>query len=494
MSDLEQKLFKRLSAYVGKTQTELRQTFSIESSAKNINEVLLTRMLDYEEKTAYTAEFRNAGIIPKTIRIQKNGHIKESMSFPTFKFTEIIHESWENSTIYRALAYARFMFVVFEENADSEYVFSRVKFWTISENDLQEVKKVWSRTVKIIQDGVVLTYNGKVTKNNLPKQTESPVAHVRPHAQNGNDTYPLPDGRNMVKQSFWLNRNYIENVSKEIPEDYYEAQDNLTINEEAFLKDVLIDDFFFLEDINKKFVAVYGKDNLSHINPKTLRLMGYVCYPDYIIRNTYKSAEEYFTERMLSRPLFDLAEWDVRMLQGTAATKVLELLKSNYDIIEYEEGKFITFTHISKVVNGMTKEMLRGYAADVICFMNSKGFFNSHSVKKAGFKNPLLDLGFSNWFYDSLLKYSGKVKYIYMGKNNLFYVGNTSLTQGDFLRSTLEECRSMDIELFIEDISIKYDVEIKKERTIATAKLAGLYYDSIMENIYYDKEDYYDEI
>ena len=81
-----------------------------------------------------------------------------------------------------------------------------------------------------------------------------------------------------------------------------------------------------------------------------------------------------------------------------------------------------------------------------------------------------------------------------MGKNNLFYVGNTSLTQGDFLRSTLEECRSMDIELFIEDISIKYDVEIKKERTIATAKLAGLYYDSIMEKIYYDKEDYYDEI
>lgn len=494
MNELEQRLFKRLSAYAGKTQSELRQTFSVESTAKNINEVLLTRMLDYEDKTTYTAEFRNAGIVPKTIRIQKNGHIKESMSFPTFKFTEIINESWENSTIYRALAYTRFMFVVFEENAESEYVFSRVKFWTISANDLQEVKRVWQRTAQIIREGVILSYNGKVTKNNLPKQTESPIAHVRPHAQNGNDTYPLPDGRSMVKQSFWLNRNYIENVIKEIPEELYGSQERLTVNEEAFLKDILIDDFLFLEDINKTFADVYGKDNLSHINSRTMRDMGYVCYPDYIIKSTYKTAEEYFQQKIKSRPVFDLADWDIRMLQGTAAAKVLELFKSKYEIIEYEEGKFISFSHIRNVVDGMSKEMLFDFTDEALVFLAGQSFFNAHSLRRDGFKHQLLDLGFSDCFYDSLLKYSGKVKYLCIGGNMLFYVSELPKSQGDFLRESLMESRSMDIELYIEGINQCFDVSFKKDRVLATAKLAGLYYDAIMEKIYYDKEDYYDEI
>ena len=56
----------------------------MEFTAKNLNEVLLSKMLGLEGKIAYTEEFQSASIVPKTIRVQKSGHIKESMSFPTF--------------------------------------------------------------------------------------------------------------------------------------------------------------------------------------------------------------------------------------------------------------------------------------------------------------------------------------------------------------------------------------------------------------------------
>ena len=39
--------------------------------------------------------------------------------------------------------------------------------------------------------------------------------HVRPHARNAADTYPLPDGRAMTKQCFWFNRTYVETIVKE---------------------------------------------------------------------------------------------------------------------------------------------------------------------------------------------------------------------------------------------------------------------------------------
>ena len=63
-----------------------------------------------------------------------------------------------------------------------------------------------------------------VIKNNLLKQTENRIIHVRPHtsktyAQLEDGTVyakgtiansdELPDGRRMTKQSFWLNNTYV---------------------------------------------------------------------------------------------------------------------------------------------------------------------------------------------------------------------------------------------------------------------------------------------
>ena len=211
-TDFETYIANKVKKYFGKTQEELKTLFGVNSSAKNLNEVLLSKMLGVSGKIAYTEEFQNANIIPKTIRIQKNGHIKESMSFPTFKFTEIINETWEDSTLLNYLEPAKFLFVIFKENKNGEYVFERIKFWNMPVEDLDEVRKVWEYTVKVIRDGVQIHNDGKVTHNNFPKSTENRVSHVRPHAKDSSDTYPLPDGREMPKQCFWLNRSYIESI------------------------------------------------------------------------------------------------------------------------------------------------------------------------------------------------------------------------------------------------------------------------------------------
>lgn len=187
--DFERLALKRLSYYFGKSQTELKRTFSLESSAKNINEVLLSKMLGIDGKLTSSAELLKSNIIPKTIRIQKTGHIKESMSFPTFKFTEIIQQKWEDSDFYKVLKNSVFMFVIFNENDMGDYIFSRIKFWRMSEKDLLEARNVWEKTAEIIRKGVKLEFDGRVTRNNLPSGSESPVAHVRPHARNAQDTY-----------------------------------------------------------------------------------------------------------------------------------------------------------------------------------------------------------------------------------------------------------------------------------------------------------------
>lgn len=212
----EDHIVAQISPYFGKTQDELKDMFQIQSSSKSINEILLAKMLGIQGKIAYTEEFQKAGIVPKTIRVRKDGTIKECMSFPTFDFIELSQEDeWEESELYNYLAPTKFLFVIFQENEQGELVFDRVKFWNIPNADLEEVRTVWERTVQTIREGVELVQTATGVKNNLPKCSENRVSHVRPHGRNGEDKLPLPDGRMMTKQCFWLNNTYIAEQIKQ---------------------------------------------------------------------------------------------------------------------------------------------------------------------------------------------------------------------------------------------------------------------------------------
>ena len=215
----EEYIIKKIRPFYGMTQRQLMQHFAVKSTAKSLNEILLACMLGVSGRISHTDEFKKAGMIPKTVRVQRDGSVKESMSFPTFDFIALSKEqSWETSELYNYLSPTKFMFVIFQENAQSG---ERIMFWNIPDRDLEHVRRVWERTVQTIRKGVVLipTLNG--VHNNLPKQSEDPVAHVRPHGIKASDKLPLPDGRMMTKQSFWLNNSYIAKQIKENGYDVY---------------------------------------------------------------------------------------------------------------------------------------------------------------------------------------------------------------------------------------------------------------------------------
>jgi len=145
-------------------------------------------------------EFEKAGVVMKTIRLEQDGKPKESMSFPAFKYKELVKETWDDST-FKDMLERRFFFVVYQRDEKGELRFKKVKFWTIPTHDLEvEVGSVWEETVQRIRAG-------KADK--LPGQKENLVAHVRPHARNSRDTDEAPDGKRLVKKCFWLNREYV---------------------------------------------------------------------------------------------------------------------------------------------------------------------------------------------------------------------------------------------------------------------------------------------
>jgi DNA mismatch repair protein MutH len=217
---IEEIVIEKFKPYYGKTIEEILEKTGVElnTSAKsfyaNLTKAILGIELDKEIE-----EFEKAEIQVKTVRLKENNLPKEDMSFPTFKYEELVNEDWENSDFKNILEH-KFLFVFFQfEN--EKLVLRKVKFWNMPYSDLLEVEKVWTKTQKIVAKGEIVKgfktdKNGKVSREtNFPNKEFSSISHVRPHAKDASDTYPLPKQDKLTKQMeytkhcFWLNNSYV---------------------------------------------------------------------------------------------------------------------------------------------------------------------------------------------------------------------------------------------------------------------------------------------
>ena len=232
--ELKEKTFQelieeRIGQYVGKSDKELCELFDRPYDNNKAQWIELAyRMLGIRSSKA--EEFNKANIVVKAVRIEENGKIRENSSLPTISFKKFAEEEWEDSDLFCYFDETKFFFVVYKKDGDV-YRLQGCQLWNMPYEDLHEtVYRGWKTAQNTVREGVLLTVkpNGSVS-NNLLKQTENSIIHMRPHSQKAYHQFldgtvigdnikngdQLPDGRWMTKQSFWLNNSYILSQLKE---------------------------------------------------------------------------------------------------------------------------------------------------------------------------------------------------------------------------------------------------------------------------------------
>ena len=196
----------------------------VDVSSKSIFSTLALEILGVHTENAEEFEKSNTEI--KTIRVEENGSIKESMSFPAISFEEFATEEWEDSILYDYFSETRILFVVFNKK-DGEYYLNRALFWHMPLPDLDGPgMKDWLRAQQVVREGVGFRLSGLRMFNTLPNQSETEIFHLRPHTNLSAYYLPslkgyirgdiekhadrLPNGDYMTKQSFWLNKDYVK--------------------------------------------------------------------------------------------------------------------------------------------------------------------------------------------------------------------------------------------------------------------------------------------
>lgn len=215
----EEEIINRIKQHYESSQKELGKIFEVNLEAKQANEIIISKILGLKGKISKTDEFLKANITVKTIRVEEKGNIKESMSFPSFKFEDIYKQNWEESDLYETLYSTKFLFVIFINDGE-DYILKRAMFWNMPAQDIYlHAKIVWETTKKLISEGKII----REQKNGrdftfFPDTKFDKCMHVRPHGKNKKDTLKLPvpdiltNRKYHLKQSFWFNANYIKSI------------------------------------------------------------------------------------------------------------------------------------------------------------------------------------------------------------------------------------------------------------------------------------------
>lgn len=170
--------------------------------------------------TAYdnAEEIRKAGIVAKTIRVQKNGTIRESMSFENINYDEIYeNDEWYESRWYEIVT-SKFMFVIFRETGeiapydkDKSYVFDRLVFWTMPQSDILTAEEYWRNIRENVLADTLTNDN-----NTFWRLRDHRYFHVRPKARYASDKYISPvSGTDVPKKAYWFNGEYVTKIIRD---------------------------------------------------------------------------------------------------------------------------------------------------------------------------------------------------------------------------------------------------------------------------------------
>lgn len=217
VQSIEDLVISKFKPFYDKNVMQIEQSLGLElnSNSKSYFAQITNAMLGLQLGQKIE-EFEKADIIVKTVRLNENNMPREDISFPTFKYEELIKTDWEDSD-FKNILERKFFFVFYQFQGDILYL-KKAMFWNMSQSDIVEAKGVWEIMKEKVAKGMIIRSVNQSGRRftHFPKKSENRISHVRPHARNADDTYILPvtdklTGVNKyTKHCFWLNASYVK--------------------------------------------------------------------------------------------------------------------------------------------------------------------------------------------------------------------------------------------------------------------------------------------
>jgi DNA mismatch repair protein MutH len=204
--DFESQLLERFRRFEGRTVGEVALELGVPPSiAKNFAASVLLRAFGAKTSKSRIREFEEMGLTPRMSRVDTNLMPYEALSFPAFRYMDLLEETWEDSDL---LSRVEYMLIVPIRGArrgtpQEECQFGRPAFWRPSASELETIRGEWELYRLEIRAGHA---------KSLTPASETLAIHVRPHSRDSSDVDVAPIVGPVIKKSFWLNKPFVRAI------------------------------------------------------------------------------------------------------------------------------------------------------------------------------------------------------------------------------------------------------------------------------------------
>ena len=199
----EEQLLHRFSRFESRSVGDVAGELGIPpSTAKSYAARVMRRIFGANDFRSEIREFKQMGLTPRTMRVDTSLMPYEALSFPAFRYEELLEETWEDSDLLSRVEYMLIVPVRGQTKAtpQADCLFGHPVFWRPSANQLETIRREWEFYRLEIREGQAA---------NLTPASQTIAIHVRPHARDAKDMVIAPVIGRVVKKSFWLNRAFV---------------------------------------------------------------------------------------------------------------------------------------------------------------------------------------------------------------------------------------------------------------------------------------------
>ena len=257
------------------------------------------------------------------------------------------------------------------------------------------------------------------------------------------------------------------------------------------LNEILTDDFYFIEEIKKKYIELIPGADPEEINAFNLKRMGFTVLSGYVFRN-YPSLDAYFTDLLTKREIMNITPYKMRFGNVVMFNQTFLKLRQKLEIIEFEPNQFISVSKLEK--SGITKKMMQNFCDEVWDYITDEQFFSMYLLRHSCFSSDLFQFGFGDLFYSSIIKMDNR-----FSSGNVFGVvvfkkGDAEITIRSFIEALVAREHSIDMLDLMNELTDEFGC-ILEMRSDITSRISdsNLYYDSTLDRLYESEELFFHE-
>lgn len=266
------------------------------------------------------------------------------------------------------------------------------------------------------------------------------------------------------------------------------------------IRDKFTEPYYKIEDAQRKYVSILENPSVENFEAD-MKTLGYTVSSDYLIFQ-FTSVAEYLTSELLKIEVIDIDNFSQRyesLIQCIDLNYLLDKMKTNYQIIEFEKGYYINIKQLNQMDIYIAD--IKAYCSAIYDFTKNGMCFSIKSLRKDGFVHQLDDLGMEDIFYENLLKYDGRFLCYKMTNNYVFSTEKKPSVSGivfDVVKKhkivSIYELQNILKREFGVNTTIVSESGSLINQSLIFDENTTLFYSKEFEKIYFDKEDFYKEV